>query len=351
MSRAHSYATAGTIIILFGTPMAMADQHASGGVHLPGVEITDEGVKLPGVTVDEHGVRIPGVIIDGGGVKMPGVTIGTDEQDAGTMSGKRFVASDLRGHDFSGQDLSGAVFSASDLRGANFSNVNLENAVFSGCDLRGANLRGANLKGAKFKGADLRTSTLSKACLVNAKIVGSDLGDANLSGAVLVGAKMVGNDMAGAITSGAVFDGPANCQTQVAAARPLVTPARDIKQALSTDAGKVDLTVNFETDSDKIQSEGHVQILEIANALKSPELADLRIRIEGHTDNTGTDNYNMDLSYRRAITVMRALSENYGISSGRFEVKGFGELQPLASNGTETGRGLNRRVTLVNLGS
>ncbi len=58
----------------------------------------------------------------------------------------------------------------------------------------------------------------------------------------------------------------------------------------------------------------------------------------------------MDLSYRRAITVMRALSENYGIASSRFEVKGFGEVQPVASNDTETGRGLNRRVTLVNLG-
>jgi len=330
--------------------MTVADQPGSGSVQLPGIEITDEGVKLPGVTVDERGVRLPGVTIDSGGVRVPGVTVRGEAESTGTIAGKRFVASDLRGHDFSGQDLSGAIFSASDLRSANFANTNLEGAIFNGSDLRSARLSGANLKGAKFKGVDLRSATLRNACLVNAKIVGSDLGNSDLSGAVLVGAKLVGNDMAGSTISGAIYNGPAKCPTQVASARPMVTPAQEIKQALSTDAGKVDLTVNFEHDSDKVQSEGHVQILEIANALRSPELANRRIRIEGHTDNTGGDNYNMDLSYRRAITVMRALSEKYSISSGRFEVKGFGESQPVASNDTGTGRGLNRRVTLVNLG-
>ncbi len=326
-------------VMLLGNPaLSTADSTAAGEtIRLPGVEITEEGINMPGVTIDS------------GGIKVPGVTIGGATQPAGAANGKRFVASDLRGHDFRGQDLSGAIFTASDLRGALFTNANLEGAVFTGCDLRGAHLSGANLKGARFEGDDMRGTALTNSCLVNAKIVGNDLDQADFTGAVLVGAQLVSNDMGGTTTSGARFDGPAKCASETAAARPAVTSAQDIKTALIKAEGKVDLTVNFEHDSDKVQSEGHVQILEIANALKSPELESTRVRIEGHTDATGGSDYNMDLSYRRAITVMRALSEQYTIPGSRFEVKGFGENQPIASNDTDAGRALNRRVTLVNL--
>ncbi|MDH3279547.1 MAG: OmpA family protein [Gammaproteobacteria bacterium] len=57
----------------------------------------------------------------------------------------------------------------------------------------------------------------------------------------------------------------------------------------------------------------------------------------------------MDLSYRRAITVMRTLSEQYTVPGSRFEVKGYGETQTIAPNEAEDGRALNRRVTLVNV--
>ncbi len=350
MSNTRIGILASALTFAFVPTMTIADQPAGGGtIRLPGVEITEEGVKLPGVTVDEGGVRLPGVIINNGGIAVPGVIIDEEAEGGGSVSGKRFVASDLRGHDFSGQDLAGAVFSSSDLRSANFTNANLAGAIFTGSDLRGARMSGANLKEAKFKGVDMRGAALRNSCLVNAKIVGNDLDNTDFTGAVLVGAKLVGNDMGGATTSGAIFDGPATCPSQAATARPSVTPARDIKNALSTSQGKVDLTVNFAYDSDKIKSEGHVQILEIANALKSPELNGTRIRIEGHTDNTGGDGYNMDLSYRRAITVMRTLAEEYEIPGSIFEVKGFGETQPIASNATDDGRALNRRVTLVNI--
>lgn len=115
--------------------------------------------------------------------------------------------------------------------------------------------------------------------------------------------------------------------------------------------GKVDLTGNFETDSDKIKADAHVQVMEIANALRAPELSRTRVRIEGHTDDVGENDYNLDLSYRRAIRVIRNLVEEYGISSERFEVKGYGEDQPVVSNEFSEGRALNRRGTLVNLGS
>ncbi len=352
MATAPAGILASAITISIFPLLTVADPPRGGEtIRLPGVEISEEGIKLPGVTVDENGVRMPGVVIDGGGVVVPGVVVDDQAERGGSVSGKRFVARDLRGHDFSGQNLAGAVFSGSDLRSASFTNANLEGAIFTGCDLRGARLSGANLKGAKFKGDDLRGAALRNACLVNAKIVGNDLDNVDFTGAVLVGAKLVGNDMGGATTSGAIFDGPATCSMQVSMARPSVTSARDIKNALSASRGKVDLTVNFAYDTDEIKSEGHVQIMEIADALKSPELDGTRIRIEGHTDSNGEHDYNMDLSYRRAITVMRTLAENYEIPGSRFEVKGYGEGQPIASNDTDEGRALNRRVTLVNIGN
>ena len=107
--------------------------------------------------------------------------------------------------------------------------------------------------------------------------------------------------------------------------------------------------MNFAFDSDRIEAQGHAQVLEIANALNSNTLDGRRVRIEGHTDDSGNDTYNLDLSYRRAIAVKRALTEQYGVASARIEVLGLGESQPVADNATEPGRAVNRRVTLVNI--
>ncbi|MDX1580903.1 MAG: OmpA family protein, partial [Alphaproteobacteria bacterium] len=134
--------------------------------------------------------------------------------------------------------------------------------------------------------------------------------------------------------------------------RAEVTGAAEIEQALSGGAdSSIDLTVNFPHDSADIEGKAHVQIYEIATALKSDSLRNMQIRIEGHTDNTGEDSYNMDLSYRRALSVLRALTEEYEVDNAMLQVQGFGETQPVASNETEAGRSLNRRVTLVNLGA
>lgn len=69
--------------------------------------------------------------------------------------------------------------------------------------------------------------------------------------------------------------------------------------------------------------------------------------IAGHTDSTGTDAYNRDLSERRARAVYERLVNSYGIEPGRLSVKGYGEGQPMASNATADGRRLNRRVDMV----
>jgi OOP family OmpA-OmpF porin len=69
--------------------------------------------------------------------------------------------------------------------------------------------------------------------------------------------------------------------------------------------------------------------------------------IAGHTDSTGTDEYNQWLSERRAEAVRDRLVKEHGVDLGRLTVKGYGEKQPMATNKTASGRRLNRRVDMV----
>jgi len=72
----------------------------------------------------------------------------------------------------------------------------------------------------------------------------------------------------------------------------------------------------------------------------------LQLSIEGHTDSVGTDDYNQQLSERRADSVRSFLIQN-GVQGGTVTSKGFGESQPVASNDTAAGRQRNRRVEMV----
>lgn len=69
------------------------------------------------------------------------------------------------------------------------------------------------------------------------------------------------------------------------------------------------------------------------------------IDVYGHTDSTGSDTYNMDLSKRRADSVARYLISR-GVSSPRIQTQGMGESHPVADNATAEGRALNRRVEI-----
>ncbi|HJX95297.1 MAG TPA: OmpA family protein, partial [Candidatus Acidoferrum sp.] len=72
----------------------------------------------------------------------------------------------------------------------------------------------------------------------------------------------------------------------------------------------------------------------------------LHVAIEGHTDSVGSDEYNQDLSERRAQSV-RDYFVQQGIPSATIEARGFGKTAPIASNDTPEGRQRNRRVELV----
>lgn len=100
--------------------------------------------------------------------------------------------------------------------------------------------------------------------------------------------------------------------------------------------------INFVTDSSRIMGAISFQVLDaVAGILmRYPEM---QIRIEGHTDDRGSDSHNLELSQSRAEAV-RAYLVQSGVDSGRLAAQGFGESQPLEDNATADGRAANRRV-------
>lgn len=104
---------------------------------------------------------------------------------------------------------------------------------------------------------------------------------------------------------------------------------------------KGDLT--FDTNSAQVKPGLYPELNRIAEILN--QYPQTLVRIEGHTDSTGAETYNQDLSERRAAAVKNLLVQR-NVQSTRMEVIGFGESLPIASNDTESGRQMNRRVEL-----
>jgi outer membrane protein OmpA-like peptidoglycan-associated protein len=75
--------------------------------------------------------------------------------------------------------------------------------------------------------------------------------------------------------------------------------------------------------------------------------ANVFIEIQGHTDSTGAEDYNIDLGERRAEATRRYLNMSHGVPLHRMSVISYGESAPVADNSTREGRGLNRRIALV----
>ena len=103
----------------------------------------------------------------------------------------------------------------------------------------------------------------------------------------------------------------------------------------------------FDTGSDKLRPESAPTLRMIASMIEQhPEL---RVRIEGHTDNVGNAAANKTLSDKRSSAVKAALVSEYRVSGGRLDAKGFGDTKPVGSNATAEGRANNRRVELVKM--
>ena len=102
--------------------------------------------------------------------------------------------------------------------------------------------------------------------------------------------------------------------------------------------------IQFEYNSSALTNDSRPGIQMLTEFLqRNPEL---RVELAGHTDNVGSDSYNLKLSSERAETVRDALIAN-GIDASRLTAKGYGVSQPIAPNDTEEHRALNRRTEMI----
>ena len=100
----------------------------------------------------------------------------------------------------------------------------------------------------------------------------------------------------------------------------------------------------FDVNEATLKIEARQAIAKLAGILLV--IPDLQVIIEGHTDSTGSEEYNMELSRRRALSVLEFLSGE-GVEPSRLTSAGFGMSQPIADNATKEGRSKNRRVEIV----
>ena len=119
--------------------------------------------------------------------------------------------------------------------------------------------------------------------------------------------------------------------------------ASDMFEALNRD-GHIALYINFDTGKSIIKPESQPIIDQIVQMMKSnPEL---KLGVEGHTDNVGIPASNKTLSEERAKSVVTAIVAK-GISAERLSPTGYGQDKPIGDNNTEEGKARNRRVELV----
>ncbi|HEU5050554.1 MAG TPA: OmpA family protein [Gemmatimonadales bacterium] len=118
-----------------------------------------------------------------------------------------------------------------------------------------------------------------------------------------------------------------------------------LERALREQRRAVVYDLYFDFNSETIREESEPTLREIAEVLRRNP--DWKLSIEGHTDNVASDQYNLDLSGRRASAVKAALGSRFGIAAARLTTAGFGESSPRDRNDTLEGRARNRRVELV----
>jgi len=122
-------------------------------------------------------------------------------------------------------------------------------------------------------------------------------------------------------------------------------PSGTLEKELA-DTGKADVySIYFTFNSDAIRDESEPTMKNIADVLRRHP--DWKIQINGHTDGVGGDQYNLDLSRRRAAAVKDSLVKQYAIDAVRLSTQGFGKSRPKDTNDTLEGRSRNRRVELI----
>jgi outer membrane protein OmpA-like peptidoglycan-associated protein len=101
--------------------------------------------------------------------------------------------------------------------------------------------------------------------------------------------------------------------------------------------------ITFATDQDMVSTQFYQTLNSVALVVQKYNRT--LIDVYGHTDSTGSDAHNLDLSQRRALSVATYLNAQ-GVDNRRFSIVGYGKTRPIASNATPEGRALNRRVEI-----
>ena len=127
----------------------------------------------------------------------------------------------------------------------------------------------------------------------------------------------------------------------------LAAGGKKLYDALAAEGRVATQGIYFDTGSDRIRGESSATLKEIGTMLT--EHPDLRLTIEGHTDNVGAAAANQTLSQKRAEAVRQYLIANHGVEEGRLVARGLGASKPAAPNTTAEGKQTNRRVELVRM--
>ncbi len=133
--------------------------------------------------------------------------------------------------------------------------------------------------------------------------------------------------------------------TETKLTQDIVANAAALSTGISANGHIVVTGILFDTAKADVKPESKPALDEVVKMLK--ENASLKVYVVGHTDNVGALAGNVDLSKRRAAAVVQELTSKYGIAAARLAPYGAGPYAPIASNDSEDGRTLNRRVELV----
>lgn len=170
------------------------------------------------------------------------------------------------------------------------------------------------------------------------------------SGGVIGGVigKQAGNTAVGAIL-GAAIGGAAGAYIGNYMDKQAAEMERDLEGAKITRVGEgikvtFDSGILFDVNKATLKPASKESLAKLAEILKKYE--DTNILLEGHTDATGSDEYNLTLSQQRAQSVSNYLA-SLGVNVPRLVIMGYGEDQPIADNETEMGRAKNRRVEVA----
>ncbi|WP_231337404.1 OmpA family protein [Paraburkholderia sprentiae] len=131
---------------------------------------------------------------------------------------------------------------------------------------------------------------------------------------------------------------------QPVVAKPAPAPAPVVAPAAPPKRITLDSDANFDTDKSTLKADARERLNVLIEAANGTVFR--AITINGYTDSTGSVEHNQALSERRAQAVATYLRE-HGLKAQKFDVRGYGESSPVASNATVEGRAKNRRVDIT----